>query len=88
VSAVQRFTRVRPCPICKGYAEMQPGMGEWCWGFTSRHGNAAFCVREEHAGSLQAHRTSIGDVCVRRLHGPFGCGDTHGAPLMPQYTET
>jgi D5 N terminal like len=81
----QRFTQAHPCPICNGYEEMPPGIGERCWGFLSEDGAIAFCTREKYAGDLPGKVTRLGaDVYPHRRRGPCGCGETHSTD--PNFT--
>ena len=52
VSAGQRFTASRPCPVCGG-AEIAPrGVGRLCNGYVSHDGRYAYCSLEEFSGDL------------------------------------
>ncbi len=74
LSAVKRFSRGFPCPVCAG-AESDPrGKGERCWGFLSSDGQYAHCVRVP-CGELEK-----GDTYAHRLDGECNCGTTHGTP--------
>jgi AAA domain len=76
--SVDRFHKNNPCPICGGYQEMPVGIGERCWGFLTRSGDAAFCTREEFAGDLEPKVLSIGgEVWLHRLGKACGCGQRH-----------
>lgn len=76
VPGEKKFTRTRPCPICKGHKDLPPKKGVRCWGFLSRDADLAFCTREEHAGTLpQADCGAFG----HKLKGKCACGTRHGS---------
>lgn len=77
VTASQRYTRDRPCPICDGCERDPRGQGRRCIGFVSSDGEYARCSREEHAGTLQPDDTG---AYVHRLAGDCRCGGQHGDP--------
>jgi putative DNA primase/helicase len=79
----QRFTRARPCPICKGADDSRRGEGERCFGFLSTDGKWAHCTREEHAGQAKYHPNS--STWSHRLNGKCLCGTEHG-PAEPSTT--
>jgi hypothetical protein len=77
VAADQRFTkRTLDCPICGGNRDDHPGRGIRCGGYLSADSQWAYCTREERSGALQPGRD--GWTYAHRLHGPCGCGETHG----------
>ena len=78
VSPSQRFSRKRPCPICKGVPDAPRGAGRRCWGFYSTAGEYAHCVREEHAGALPVEPAA--GTYAHRLRGDCACGIEHGEP--------
>lgn len=75
VSAEQRHTHGRRCPICGGADRDQRGKGRRCHGFVSGDGYA-HCSREEHSGGLMITK---GDAYGHRLVGPCNCGTTHSS---------
>ncbi len=76
VERSQRFTRERPCPICRGYSAAPRRKGRRCYGFLSSDGVYAHCTREEVAGGLA--RLSSSDTFAHRLVSTCDCGVTHG----------
>lgn len=78
VSAAQRFSRDRSCPICNGHPILRSGHGVRCYGFLSSDGRYAHCTREDYAGGLQPEPS--GGTFAHRLDGPCRCGLTHGEP--------
>lgn len=81
VTAGQRYTRYRRCPICDG-AESDPrGQARRCIGYVSADGGYARCSREEYAGSAPLDEAS--DCWLHKLHGECRCGVAHGdAPMQ------
>lgn len=80
VSASQRYTRSRPCPICGGHERAPRDRGERCAGFLSTDGFYARCTREEHAGHLVADERTDPPTYLHRIGGPCKCGKEHGPP--------
>ena len=74
VRADQRFTKDRPCPICRGHQGLPRGQGRRCAGFLSADGQYAHCSREEHAGHLAADAAG---TFAHRLMGDCRCGVRH-----------
>jgi hypothetical protein len=74
-TAVARFSRTNPCPICGGHDGLARGKSVRCFGYYDRQGEYARCTREEHAGSLSQNRDG---TYSHRLHGPCRCGRVHG----------
>ena len=72
---MKRFTRRRPCPICRGFDSQQRGKEQRCHGFLSDDGHYAHCAREEHAGGLPIN--AISATYAHRLDGDCNCGVRH-----------
>ncbi len=70
--SLQRFTKERPCPICRGWDRMDRGEGKRCHGYISSDRSYAHCAQvvcgEPYDTGLYAHR----------LEGKCKCGETHG----------
>ena len=75
VTAVQRFKKAHPCPICGGFDGAPRGQGVRCHGFLSADGKFAHCSREEHAGGLPLGPNSA--TFAHRLAGSCKCGISH-----------
>ena len=73
MSALRRFTKSHPCPICGGHDGLARGQGVRCFGY--RSGDYARCTREDHAGSLPQNRDG---TYSHRLDGTCRCGQAHG----------
>ena len=85
ISARQRFTRDRPCPVCTGYKEAPRKRGIRCFGFRSEDGRWGHCSRPEYAGELEANAGS--NTYAHLLVGECRCGVNHGSQLQqPQIT--
>ena len=79
VTAAQRFSPTRLCPICGGHNRSREG--ERCWGFLSSDGEYAHCTRVEFAGTLDP---GPDESYAHRLAGECRCGTQHGAqPFAP-----
>ena len=77
-SRSQRFTRLRPCPVCGGHDGLARGKARRCFGYLDDTGGFARCTREEKAGALARN----GDgTYSHRLLGRCPCGRTHGDPI-------
>lgn len=76
VTSEQRHTRRNPCPVCGGGHDDPHRQGIRCYGFTSGNRLYAHCTREDLAGALRPDPDS--KTWSHRLHGPCGCGVTHG----------
>lgn len=76
VSASQRYTKERPCPICGGYPTLPAGHGVRCFGFVSDDGIYCRCTRPEYAGDLDIESET--EAYVHHLTGPCRCGQKHG----------
>lgn len=76
VESGQRFTKQRPCPICRGYDDAPRGTSRRCFGFLSSDREYAHCTREEIAGDLERSQSS--ETFAHRLNGTCGCGVLHG----------
>ena len=74
VTATQRFTPDRPCPVCGGHERLPRGHSERCFGFHSADGRYAHCTREEHAGGLPLEASG---TYAHRLDGECRCGASH-----------
>lgn len=81
INQAQRYTKVRPCPVCNGYEAQTRGYGLRCTGFLSDDGNWGRCSREEHADGLQLEVQT--NCYVHHLVGACNCGATHSqsAPM-------
>ena len=75
LTAAQRFSKQRPCPICDGYDDAARGKGERCYGYLSSDGAYAHCTREDRAGGLSLHPNS--NSYAHRLAGDCACGVRH-----------
>lgn len=75
MSAVERFTRARPCPVCGGHDALPRDKGMRCWGFLDSTGDYARCTREDHAGGLPVNDD---ETYSHRLRGACRCGIEHG----------
>ena len=76
VSASQRFTRSRPCPVCEGHEQAPRGQGVRCYGFLGGdEGEWAHCTSEAHAARLPLNSNS--DTYAHRLVGECDCGARH-----------
>ncbi|MPZ48902.1 MAG: hypothetical protein GEU75_06270 [Dehalococcoidia bacterium] len=75
VAASQRFSRLRPCPICGGQDHDRRHRGVRCYGYLSLDGKFAFCTRDEYAGLLEQNLNS--GTYTHRLEGKCGCGVCH-----------
>lgn len=73
VSADQRYTAARPCPICGGHEGLPRGRGERCTGYLAASGKSAFCERRE---SDEAVESATGTLYRHRL----GHADRHDRP--------
>jgi hypothetical protein len=73
VTASQRFTKDRACPVCGGHSGLRRGQGIRCMGY--QDGNYARCSREEHSGSLSRNHDG---TYSHLLAGLCRCGRTHG----------
>ncbi|MDP6494877.1 MAG: hypothetical protein QGI09_05565, partial [Dehalococcoidia bacterium] len=83
VSASQRFTRDRPCPVCGGYGNQKRGQRKRCYGYRSDDGEWAHCTREDHAGGIALKDGS--QTYAHRLTGDCRCGQRHdNRPSTPQ----
>ncbi len=78
VSASQRYTKARRCPVCDGYEGAPRGKSRRCTGFLSEDGEWARCSREEFAGGAPLDEKSDPAVWVHKLSGTCLCGETHG----------
>lgn len=76
VSAKDRYTPTRPCPICQGHERYERGKGRRCSGYlSSLHEGVAFCSREEYAGSAPLDPAAL---CYKHfLTGKCPCGIVH-----------
>jgi hypothetical protein len=74
-TAIQRFTKTAPCPICGSFDHATRGQSVRCFGFLSSDGQYAHCTREEHAGGLEANPNS--QTYAHRLIGECRCGTRH-----------
>jgi putative DNA primase/helicase len=82
VSAGQRFTNERPCPVCGGCVKDKRGIGQRCYGFLSEGGLWASCTRPEFAGACSFHQAS--STFSHYLGGDCRCGESHGGASEPK----
>lgn len=73
---LQRHDRNFPCPVCGGHSGLPQGRGVRCAGFTV--GIAAFCTREQFAGSAELDINTEPPAYKHILLGMCGCGTEHG----------
>ncbi len=82
MSAVSRFVRDHPCPICGGNNSNPRGQGSRCYGFLSEDKSYANCTRSEFAGDLtQSHEN---DTYGHLLVGGCQCGKSHDSLIWPK----
>jgi len=81
VTAPQRFTKRKPCPVCRGGDDLPRGQGRRCSGFLSDDGAYAHCTREEHAGQLGPTGAEPATF-AHRLEGECRCGLEHSPPPL------
>ncbi len=74
----KRFTRRRPCPICRGFDEAPRGKGLRCYGYGSSDGLFAHCSR------VPIGRQERGGTWAHRLEGGCHCGTQHGEAPPPR----
>lgn len=84
ITAGDRFTADRPCPICAGWERQVRGEGKRCNGYVDSTGAYARCSREEKAGEIEQNADG---TFSHRLAGPCGCGVEHG-PADERRSET
>lgn len=77
VSADQRYTASRPCPVCKGHEGIPKGRGERCVGYITGSGKLALCERVQ---STETVDTVAGPMFKHRLRGDCPCGTQHAPP--------
>jgi hypothetical protein len=85
VTAEQRHTRQRRCPVCDGADGDVRGKRKRCSGFTSADGGYVHCSREELAGAIAANGAGL---FAHRMQGACHCGTTHGAITQTTGTST
>lgn len=79
---LQRHDRNFPCPVCGGHSGLPKGRGVRCAGFTL--GIAAFCTREQFAGSVELDITTE-PAYKHILIGQCDCGSEHGLDTQRQF---
>jgi hypothetical protein len=72
VSASDRHSKSKPCPICDGHPQMDQGKGERCWGFEG-DSPRVFCTRIDNNGA----KSSSEDASIHFLDGRCQCGQPH-----------
>lgn len=78
VSAEDRHSKARPCPICAGYKEMDQGKGERCWGFVG-DSLRVFCTRLDNPHV----KSKSEDAEMHFLDGRCQCGQSHADGSNP-----
>jgi 5S rRNA maturation endonuclease (ribonuclease M5)/KaiC/GvpD/RAD55 family RecA-like ATPase len=75
VTAGQRFTNDRRCPICGGSSADVRGKRRRCIGYVSADRAFVHCSREEHAGGIE--RSEASGTYAHRAAGDCPCGAVH-----------